>query len=112
MGPSAPAQEGEQPAVAHSTESQEGQPGLGELSKLQRLLLNLNECNWEQLEERHADAMNEHNIVEESLRAEMAELLEVSCRGTLLTAWAYLISCIRSSQSGHRSPRTATKPGH
>lgn len=79
MDPSATAhEEGEQPVAAHSTERQQGS---GELSKLQELRLNLNECNWEQLEERYADAMNEHSTVEESLQAEMAELLEVSCSG-------------------------------
>lgn len=37
----------------------------------------LEECDWEQLQEKYADAMDEHSRVEEDLRVETAKLLEV-----------------------------------
>ncbi|KAJ5478534.1 hypothetical protein N7530_004043 [Penicillium desertorum] len=37
----------------------------------------LEDCNWEQLQGKYADAMEEHGRVEENLRVETAKLLEV-----------------------------------
>lgn len=37
----------------------------------------LEDCDWEQLQERYADAMDEHSRIEENIRAETARLLEV-----------------------------------
>ncbi|KAJ5375323.1 hypothetical protein N7517_007329 [Penicillium concentricum] len=37
----------------------------------------LEDCDWEQLQEKYADAMDEHGRVEENLRVETAKLLEV-----------------------------------
>lgn len=54
-----------------------------------RLTKGLEDCDWDQLQERYADAMDEHSRVEENLRAETAKLLEVvllgmfSCDATL-----------------------------
>ncbi|CAI7579657.1 unnamed protein product [Penicillium manginii] len=42
-----------------------------------RLTQGLAECDWEQLQEKYTDAMDEHSRVEEELRAETARLLEV-----------------------------------
>ncbi|KAJ5147700.1 hypothetical protein N7526_001052 [Penicillium atrosanguineum] len=42
----------------------------------------LEEFDWEQLQEKYTDAMNEHSRVEEDLRVETAKLLEV------FTAWS------------------------
>jgi hypothetical protein len=38
----------------------------------------LEDCDWEQLQGKYADAMEEHGRVEENLRVETAKLLEVS----------------------------------
>lgn len=86
--PTAAHEDGEQHAVRDSTENEHDS---NELSRLQELLLNLNECNWEQLEERYAHAMDEHSAAEEILRAEMAELFEVSCRGLRRAACRHLM---------------------
>ena len=45
-----------------------------------RLTQGLEGCNWEQLQEKYADAMEEHGRVEENIRVETAKLLEVSLR--------------------------------
>ncbi|KAJ5204091.1 uncharacterized protein N7498_004970 [Penicillium cinerascens] len=42
----------------------------------------LEECDWEQLQKKYADAMDEHSRVEEDLRIETAKLLEI------FTAWS------------------------
>jgi hypothetical protein len=42
-----------------------------------RLTQGLEECNWEQLQEKYTDAMDEHSRVEGDLRVETAKLLEV-----------------------------------
>ena len=42
-----------------------------------RLTQGLEECDWDQLQERYMDAMDEHSRVEDDLRAETAKLLEV-----------------------------------
>lgn len=42
-----------------------------------RLTQGLEECDWDQLQEKYTDAMDEHSRVEEDLRAETAKLLEV-----------------------------------
>lgn len=46
-----------------------------------RLTEGLEECDWDQLQDRYADAMDEHSRVEENLRAETAKLLEVVVLG-------------------------------
>ncbi|KAJ5099108.1 hypothetical protein N7532_006109 [Penicillium argentinense] len=47
-----------------------------------RLTQGLAECDWDQLQEKYTNAMDEHSRVEEELRAETARLLEV------FTAWS------------------------
>ncbi|CAI7651218.1 unnamed protein product [Penicillium pancosmium] len=47
-----------------------------------RLTEGLAECDWDQLQEKYTDAMDEHSRVEEELRVETARLLEV------FTAWS------------------------
>lgn len=42
-----------------------------------RLTQGLAECDWDQLQEKYTDAMDEHSRVEEELRVETARLLEV-----------------------------------
>lgn len=42
-----------------------------------RLTQGLAEYDWDQLQEKYTDAMDEHSRVEEELRAETARLLEV-----------------------------------
>lgn len=42
-----------------------------------RLTHGLDQCDWDQLEERYADAMDEHSRVEEDLRGQTTKLLEV-----------------------------------
>lgn len=42
-----------------------------------RLTRGLDQCDWDQLEERYADAMDEHSRVEEDLRGQTTKLLEV-----------------------------------
>ncbi|OQD78140.1 hypothetical protein PENDEC_c001G00264 [Penicillium decumbens] len=42
-----------------------------------RLTQGLEECNWEQLQDKYTDAMDEHRRVEEDLRVETAKLLEI-----------------------------------
>ncbi|KAJ5783654.1 uncharacterized protein N7518_009331 [Penicillium psychrosexuale] len=41
-----------------------------------RLTQGLEDCNWEQLQGKYADAMDEHGRVEENIRVETAKLLE------------------------------------
>lgn len=53
-----------------------------EIPLVSRLTQGLKDCNWEQLQGKYADAMEEHGRVEENLRVETAELLEVSFRAT------------------------------
>lgn len=53
-----------------------------EISLVSRLTQGLEDCNWEQLQGKYADAMEEHGRVEENLRVETAKLLEVSFRTT------------------------------
>ncbi|KAJ5394083.1 uncharacterized protein N7487_011724 [Penicillium crustosum] len=48
-----------------------------EIPLVSRLTQGLKDCNWEQLQGKYADAMEEHGRVEENLRVETAELLEV-----------------------------------
>lgn len=48
-----------------------------ELPRVSQLTHGLEDCDWEQLQERYADAMDEHGRVEENLRAETARLVEV-----------------------------------
>lgn len=38
----------------------------------------LEDCDWDQLQEKYADAMEQHGRVEENLRLETAKLMEVS----------------------------------
>lgn len=45
-----------------------------------RLTQGLEDCNWEQLQGKYADAMDEHGRVEENIRVETAKLLEVSLK--------------------------------
>jgi hypothetical protein len=42
-----------------------------------QLTRGLEDCDWDQLQEKYTDAMDEHGRVEDDLRAETAKLLEV-----------------------------------
>lgn len=53
-----------------------------EIPLVSRLTQGLEDCNWEQLQGKYADAMEEHGRVEENVRVETAKLLEVSFRTT------------------------------
>lgn len=46
--------------------------------RTQQLTENLRDCDWEQLEERYAQVMEEHGKSEEELRGQISKLLEVS----------------------------------
>lgn len=48
-----------------------------EFPLVSRLTQGLENCTWEQLQEKYTDAMDEHSRVEEDLRVETAKLLEV-----------------------------------
>ncbi|KAJ5173995.1 uncharacterized protein N7500_001926 [Penicillium coprophilum] len=48
-----------------------------EFPLVSRLTQGLEDCDWEQLQGKYADAMEEHSRVEENLRVETAKLLEV-----------------------------------
>lgn len=48
-----------------------------EIPRVLQLTHQLEDCDWEQLQERYADAMEEHGREEENLRVETARLLEV-----------------------------------
>ena len=45
---------------------------------MQQLAEDLRDCDWEQLEEKYAKAMEGHGTTEEELRAQTAKLLEVN----------------------------------
>lgn len=49
----------------------------GHMNSQQQLTEKLRDCDWEQLEEKYAKAMEEHGKSEEELRAQVAKLLEV-----------------------------------
>jgi hypothetical protein len=49
-----------------------------ELQIVSQLTQGLENCDWEQLQGKYADAIEEHGRVEENLRVETAKLLEVS----------------------------------
>ncbi|KAJ5675861.1 hypothetical protein N7462_008758 [Penicillium macrosclerotiorum] len=53
-----------------------------EFSLVSRLTQGLENCDWDQLEEKYTGAMDEHSRAEEDLRAETAKLLEI------FTAWS------------------------
>lgn len=48
-----------------------------EFPLVSRLTQDLEQCSWDQLQEKYADAMDEHSRVEGDLRAETTKLLEV-----------------------------------
>lgn len=49
-----------------------------------RLTQGLEQYDWDQLQEKYADAMDEHSRVEEDLRAETTKLLEVMTSFTFI----------------------------
>ncbi|BCR90831.1 uncharacterized protein ACHE_60717A [Aspergillus chevalieri] len=49
----------------------------GHMNSQQQLTEKLRDCDWEQLEEKYAKAMEEHGKSEEELRAQVAKLLEI-----------------------------------
>jgi hypothetical protein len=57
-------------------------PIYDEIPLVSGLTQGLEDCNWEQLQGKYADAMEEHGRVEENLRVETAKLLEVSSKNT------------------------------
>lgn len=48
-----------------------------EFTIVNRLTRGLEDCDWDQLQEKYTDAMDDHSRVEDDLRAETAKLLEV-----------------------------------
>lgn len=52
-------------------------PSDAEFTIVNRLTQRLEDCDWDQLQEKYTDAMDEHSRVEDDLRAETAKLLEV-----------------------------------
>ncbi|OKO94293.1 hypothetical protein PENSUB_11560 [Penicillium subrubescens] len=63
-------------------ESMQSSSGDGDFTLVTRLTQGLEDCDWNQLQEKYTDAMDEHSRVEDDLRAETAKLLEV------FTAWS------------------------
>lgn len=49
----------------------------GEFTLVTHLTQGLQDCDWDQLQEKYTDAMDEHSRVEDDLRVETAKLLEV-----------------------------------
>ncbi|KAJ5554488.1 hypothetical protein N7513_004447 [Penicillium frequentans] len=47
-----------------------------------RLTQGVDHCDWDQLQEKYTDAMDEHSRVEEDLRAQTTKLLDI------FTAWS------------------------
>lgn len=70
--------------AAACAEAPESAAADNEYPLVARLTKGLGDCDWDQLQERYAEAMEEHGRVEENLRAETAKLLEV----VLLGCWA------------------------
>lgn len=60
-----------------------------EESLVARLTQDLEQYDWDQLQEKYTDAMDEHSRAEEDLRAETARLLEVrkNILHSLLSSW-------------------------
>lgn len=56
-----------------------------EYSILPQLTHGLQDCDWEQLEDKYTDAMKEHSQLEEDLRVETAKLMEVNPTLFMLT---------------------------
>lgn len=64
--------------TSHTPNSQPIEPVANdEFPIVARLTQGLTECDWDQLQEKYTDAMDEHSRVEEELRVETARLLEV-----------------------------------
>lgn len=53
-----------------------------EFTLVTRLTQGLEDCDWNELQEKYVDAMDEHSRVEDDLRAETAKLLEVRPQNT------------------------------
>lgn len=53
-----------------------------EIPLVSQLMQGIEGCDWEQLQGKYTDAMEEHGRVEENLRVETAKLLEVSSKST------------------------------
>ncbi|KAJ5242362.1 uncharacterized protein N7469_000689 [Penicillium citrinum] len=69
--------------TSHTPNSQPIEPVANdEFPIVARLTQGLTECDWDQLQEKYTDAMDEHSRVEEELRVETARLLEI------FTAWS------------------------
>jgi len=70
-----------QPLAAEAVQEASPKPVMAavnaEFPLVARLTQGLEECNWEQLQDKYTDAMDEHRRVEEDLRVETAKLLEV-----------------------------------
>ena len=52
-----------------------------------RLTRGLDGCDWNELQEKYVDAMDEHSRVEDDLRAETTKLLEVGLE--YFPVWCY-----------------------
>ncbi|OQE31450.1 hypothetical protein PENSTE_c001G07651 [Penicillium steckii] len=69
--------------ISHTPSPQPIEPVVNdEFPIVARLTQGLAECDWDQLQEKYTDAMDEHSRVEEELRVETARLLEI------FTAWS------------------------
>lgn len=67
-----------------------------------RLTQGLDNYDWDQLQEKYTDAMDEHSRVEEDLRAQTTKLLDVRTLRICGSTLALIIS--RSLQHGLRQP--------
>ena len=87
--------EAEKPLPTHR--SQSGEPITDvECSPDARLTEELERCDWNQLQDKYADALDEHSRIEAELRMEITKLLEVS---TQLNAGIEIFSLICASYS-------------
>jgi hypothetical protein len=68
----------EEPKSPQQLEKHAPAPFQDEYPLVSHLTQGLKDCDWEQLQDKYADAMEEHGRVEENLRVETAKLLEVN----------------------------------
>lgn len=65
-------------------------PAQDEFPLVSQLTQGLEDCDWEQLQNKYSDSMEEHSRLEENLRIETAKLLEVKYLTTICLAESYL----------------------
>lgn len=66
-----------EPCLFQLDQGNEVQKSVEALPQVQQLTRDLESCNWEQLQEKFANAMDEHGRAEETLRSQTAQLLQV-----------------------------------